>query len=204
MCRAVKRPPVVGRPTSLHAWELRVADLVGLNGGGRHRLVRLAGGAVRRLHPQRALGVVVRRERHLVALLHRVEEELAALQICTHAHAYLHSVLDKRLRPTTMLYVVGPISAGCFTSGCRYDAMQWIHRKYIPCWDSANYRVPLAAPTWHRRENWTTMLRVRGGTIHRCIDISRYFSRDTYRNFFFFFFFHFFFHNDFHLGRKET
>ena len=109
-----------------------------------------------------------------------------------HTRTHTFSVLDKRLRPTAMLYVVGPISVGCFTSGCRYDAMQWIHRKYIPCWDSANYCVPLAAP-WHRRENWTTMLRVRGGTIHRCIDISRYFSRDTYRdiifynhNFFFF------------------
>ena len=38
-------------------------------------------------------------------------------------------------------------------------------------------------------------VQTRGGTIHRCIDISRYFSRDTYRdiifynhNFFFFFF----------------
>ena len=26
----------------------------------------------------------------------------------------------------------------------------------------------------------------RGGTIHRCIDISRYFSRDTYRNIIFY------------------
>ena len=50
--------------------------------------------------------------------------------------------------------------------------------------------------------------------MHRCIDISRYFSRDTYRdiifynrNFFFFFeffFLDFFSHNDFNLGRKET
>ena len=51
---------------------------------------------------------------------------------------------------------------------------------------------------------------IRGGTIHRCIDISKYFSRDTYRDIifynhnFFFFFFIFFFHNDFHLGRKDT
>ena len=49
----------------------------------------------------------------------------------------------------------------------------------------------------------------RGGTIHRCIDISRYFSRDTYRDIIFynhnFCFFQFLFlHNDFHLGRKET
>ena len=49
----------------------------------------------------------------------------------------------------------------------------------------------------------------RGGTIRRCIDISRYFSRDTYHdiifynhNFFFFFFFGWY--NDFHLGRKAT
>ena len=37
----------------------------------------------------------------------------------------------------------------------------------------------------------------RGGTIHRCIDISRYFSRDTYRDIIFynhiFFFITFFF-----------
>ena len=54
----------------------------------------------------------------------------------------------------------------------------------------------------------------RGGTIDRCIDISRYFSRNTYRDIIFYnrnflfnlviFFFFFFFHNDFHLGRKET
>ena len=31
-----------------------------------------------------------------------------------------------------------------------------------------------------------------GRTIHRCIDISRYFSRDTYRDIFFFFLIHFF------------
>ena len=55
---------------------------------------------------------------------------------------------------------------------------------------------------------------IRGGTIHRCIDISRYFSRDTYRdiifynhNFLYIFFFNFcnfFFHNDFYLVRKDT
>ena len=60
----------------------------------------------------------------------------------------------------------------------------------------------------------------RGGTIHRCIDISRYFSRDTYRDIIFcnrdlfkkkkkllllfIFVLILFFHNDFHLGRKET
>ena len=31
----------------------------------------------------------------------------------------------------------------------------------------------------------------KGGTIHRCIDISRYFSRDTYRDIMIFFFFFF-------------
>ena len=62
------------------------------------------------------------------------------------------------------------------------------------------------------QENMSKDAMSRGGTIHRCIDISRYFSRDTYRdiifynhNFFFFFFFNILFsHNDFHLGRKDT
>ena len=46
----------------------------------------------------------------------------------------------------------------------------------------------------------------RGGTIHRCIDMLRYFSRDTYRDIIFYNpnFFFFLFHKDFHLGRKET
>ena len=33
--------------------------------------------------------------------------------------ADLYNVLDKRLQPTAMLYVVGPISAWCFNSGCQ-------------------------------------------------------------------------------------
>ena len=53
----------------------------------------------------------------------------------------------------------------------------------------------------------TSLLRVtRGGTIHRCIDISRYFSRDTYRDIISYnrdFIFLFFLYNDFHLGRKD-
>ena len=45
----------------------------------------------------------------------------------------------------------------------------------------------------------------RGGTIHRCIDISRYISRDTYRDIIFYNHnFFFFFRNDFHIGRQET
>ena len=61
----------------------------------------------------------------------------------------------------------------------------------------------------------STVFRIgsRRGTIHRCIDISRYFSRDKYRDiifynrdflFFIFIYIIFVFHNDFHLGRKDT
>ena len=56
------------------------------------------------------------------------------------------------------------------------------------------------------------LLHIRGGTIHRCIDISRYFSRDTYRDiifykrdFLFYFLLQIFFpRNDFHLDIKDT
>lgn len=49
---------------------------------GRRRLVRLARRPVERHHPEVGLGLVVAREHHAVALLHRVEEEPAALQVC--------------------------------------------------------------------------------------------------------------------------
>ena len=70
--------------TDFHARDLRVADglLAGLVRGGRRGLVRLARRPVDGLHPQRALVVVVGGEHHLVALLHHVEEVLAALRLC--------------------------------------------------------------------------------------------------------------------------
>ena len=46
----------------------------------------------------------------------------------------------------------------------------------------------------------TERLGARGGTIHRCINISRYFCRYTYRDIFYNFFF--FLYNEFHLGRR--
>ena len=55
-------------------------------------------------------------------------------------------------------------------------------------------------------ESANTLISARGGTIHRFIDISRYFSRDTYRDIVFynhnFFFLVFFLYNDFNLAEK--
>ena len=57
-------------------------------------------------------------------------------------------------------------------------------------------------------EHWLNNKLLRGGMIHRCIDISRYFSCNTYRDIifynYFFILFQFFLYNDFNLGIKTT
>ena len=50
----------------------------------------------------------------------------------------------------------------------------------------------------------TPYVRGRGRTIHRRIDASQHFSRDTYRDIIFYDHYFFFLYNDFHLGRKDT
>jgi len=72
---------IVSVPTSLDFGELGADDL-GRLADGRDGLVRLSSGSVDRLHPQSTLTLVVRREHDLVALAHRVEEVLAAVQTC--------------------------------------------------------------------------------------------------------------------------
>jgi len=67
--------------TSLLLAELRVAEPRRLC-GRRHWLMRLPGGTVDRLDPQRALRLILRGKHHLVALANHVEEVPATLHSC--------------------------------------------------------------------------------------------------------------------------
>lgn len=85
--------------TSLHLGDLSVTDAVGL-AGWTDGFVRLTGGPVDGLNPERPLRVLIHGKHYLITRLDHVKEELSTLfKLCiTIIYSYL-----KNIRPTFVL-----------------------------------------------------------------------------------------------------